>query len=537
MKKGNSTWLAGHLRRAKKVYEAEKKTYESIPPHVQVCNSKIDLFEIFSGAGRLTDMASKYQLNALQPIDLREGIDLKTKEGRDLVWHAVTRHRPLLVHIAWPCTLWSVFNENMNYSWRPDELEALRADERELLRWTADICRFQVQQGRLFLGENVQKSRIWQEPDMEEIAALPDVGISVCDAGAYGAETSDGFPMIKPHRWIGNSPEILSNLQKRLTPEQKLFCKAIEGAETARSGEYGSGLVHAILKGLRAEAQKRNPARFMKKDTHETYYMKPNMDKEAWRSILDELEQRFENAHKRTYDLNRSDPMYLKVAELVPWSLEKVQVASTPAARRFPALKVPFTHRGAALKMSDGSICLETEDLAAVSYPQQRFSSPVRVGLFYFGTAPEESEMSSHEPFPPPPPGEKLWTAQQDGATESMTTRLGGPSWHLATRRMIRDRDTGVILQDLVHPPHQSADWVHFKFSEPKNVETAFYYAPAAASGKSVRKGSSAHPPKKRPATEAEDEQDEFEADDTLDHELDCTPATSKRKTDMCMVT
>ena len=49
------------------------------------------------------------------------------------------------------------------------------------------------------------------------------------------------------------------------------------------------------------------------------------MDKETWRSMPDELEQRFENTHRRIYDFNRGGPMYLKIAELDPWSFEKVQ--------------------------------------------------------------------------------------------------------------------------------------------------------------------------------------------------------------------
>ena len=89
-----------------------------------------------------------------------------------------------------------------------------------------------------------------------------------CDAGAYGAETSDGWPIQKPHKWVTNSQPIAQRLQHRLTEEQKYYTKAIEGKDTKASGEYCNGLACAILEGLQEEARQRNPQRFHVYRTH-----------------------------------------------------------------------------------------------------------------------------------------------------------------------------------------------------------------------------------------------------------------------------
>ena len=92
-----------------------------------------------------------------------------------------------------------------------------------------------------------------------------------CDAGAYGAETEDGQPIVKGHQWITNSSEIASRLPLRMTPEQKFYATPVQGKHTKASGEYCHGLACAILEGLQAEARKINPQRFH--EVHEVFYM------------------------------------------------------------------------------------------------------------------------------------------------------------------------------------------------------------------------------------------------------------------------
>lgn len=214
-----------------------------------------------------------------------------------------------------------------------------------------------------------------------------------CEAGAYGAETLDGFPIQKPHRWVTNSEYIAQNLTKKLTPEQKLYTVKVEGKETARSGQYCDGLACAILDGLQKEAARKNPQRFHRvpgsSEKHQVYYAKPVEDEDAWQDILDEVERRFQNTYKRPFEISDSDELMNKIKQLVPWEMSRVQAAWTPSARRWP-MDIPFTHRGCAMRTIAGKFMIEHEDMASVPYPRQRFADPIRVGIFFFGVGEDE---------------------------------------------------------------------------------------------------------------------------------------------------
>ena len=219
LKHGTQIWLTGHLRGTSKIYNQEISTYESMITHAEkeMKGPKIDLLEIFAGKANLTFRAPRHGLSALEPIDREINLDLYKPEDRRFLWQVVDKFKPLLIAIAWPCKFWSLFNENMNYSHRPDELEDLREQDRPLVQLGTDLMHHQHNQGRLFLGENPLRSRIWREDNVEEVAQLPGVLTPKCDAGAYGAESLDGFPIVKTHKWITNSVKIAEELQRKMT--------------------------------------------------------------------------------------------------------------------------------------------------------------------------------------------------------------------------------------------------------------------------------------------------------------------------------
>lgn len=162
-----------------------------------------------------------------------------------------------------------------------------------------------------------------------------------CHAGAYGAETKDGFPVEKGHRWQRNCLLLAKQLEAKLTDEQKAYTKLIEGADTKASGEYCSGLSCAILEGLQMEARSRCPQRFHVQEVehcqpgHEVLFVRPRDDVGLWSNILDEVERRFSGTFKKPFDLQ--DP-YLQISQLVPWERVKVQAAWTPLTRRWPGV-------------------------------------------------------------------------------------------------------------------------------------------------------------------------------------------------------
>ena len=451
-KKGSTAWLLGHLRNSRKTYEREIHAYQSLTTHSQWKRDgcQADVLEIFAGKARISSLAHYFGLSAVQPFDLEYDINLMTKEGTDLLWNALNVCKPLLVVVEWPCKEWSLFNRNMNYSWRLDELEARREEQRPLVALGAQVCEHQIAQGRLYLGENPLRSHLWNEPEVLKLRDHPDNIETVCDAGAYGKESKDGSPVQKPHRWITNSECFAAQLQHKLTAEQKLYTKKIEGSDTTASGQYSDGMAQAILFGLQQEAKRRNPQRFHKQTTsigssstamrhshasqsdahshgqtsehseqHQVYYAHPSHDTAAWAHVLDELETRFTNTYKRPFNIGESDELFTHIQQLAPWQLSRAQAVWTPAARRLP-LDIPYTHRGCAYKNTQGQIALEHEDLSAVAYPKQRFAEAIRVALFFFGIPPEE------EPPPEEHPEAELHEALPHTPATTSTRRVQG---------------------------------------------------------------------------------------------------------------
>ena len=398
MKPGQKTWLAGHLKTTRKIYEKENAIYKNLASHQDYKRDGclVDVMEVFANRARVSELAPRFGLSAVQPIDKVYDFDLYTKDGIQTLWSAIQRLRPLLIIIAWPCTEWSLFNQNMNYSYRLEVLEEKRQEQRPLVNLGADICEYQRSQGRLYLGENPMNSALWREPSVVKVTDHPDNYETWCHAGAYGAESSEGFPIQKSHKWITNSKLIADQLGARLTDEQKAYCKPIEGKETKSSGEYCHGLACAILEGLQAESRRRCPQRFHPVPGHNVYYAKPLDDAEVWNGILDEIEARFQKTQKRPFDISAADDLYQEICKLVPWEMSKVQAAWCPLVRRFPS-ELPFTHRGAALRTNDGELLIESEDLVAVTYPKQRFTKPIRCAVFFYGNAPDEQVIDADE--------------------------------------------------------------------------------------------------------------------------------------------
>lgn len=142
MKKGAQTWLVSHLNKYHKAYEKEIQVHDSLSCHEVFVNNgphtdvmSMDLMEIFAGRGRVSELAPRFNLRAIQPIDLKYGQNLLDARTRRAILDTVDKLKPLLLIIEWPCTYWNIFSENLNYSWRMDELEDLRESDRPLVHF------------------------------------------------------------------------------------------------------------------------------------------------------------------------------------------------------------------------------------------------------------------------------------------------------------------------------------------------------------------------------------------------------------------
>ena len=253
--------LKGNIKQALLAYETESKIYSNMSSVADRPPPYMDVFELFSGSSKFTLLANRHQLNALAPMDLQHGQDFKQEQVRREIFKILKKFKPWLTILGIDCRLWSIFNENLNYSQALDLLANLREDEMPLVIFACEVALFQFRNGRYFLLEDPQKSRIWSLQPVQDLLSLPGVWSVVLDTGVWGAEV-DGQMIAKPMRFIGNMPGLEDVIYKRLTPDQKQWCQKIEGNLTKKSQEYPDALVHAILQHLRQQIQRFEPHRF-----------------------------------------------------------------------------------------------------------------------------------------------------------------------------------------------------------------------------------------------------------------------------------
>ena len=362
LKAGHQTWLVSELRKAGNTYAREVEMSERVPTYKDIYkHPKIDLLEVTSNETTVTNEAATYGLTALEPFS-------KTDENATADLHdMIAKFVPTFVvcHGTYDST--SKVHETR-----------------------ARACLEQEHQGRYFLFE-LKQGGLTTTTAAEYTKDLLDhknVTTFECDLGAYGLEDEDGLPSSSRSLWATNHRDMA-----KLTEEQRHYTRHREPLPKECQSWRCPGVVHQVLEAMQTEARRCYPSRFQQKPV-DVLYARPINDTLAWKEALEELESRFVNTHKKPFNLNATDPLRVTLEQLVPWRIERVQAAWTPQSRRFPQ-DIAFTHRGAALKLSTGELVLESEDMAQITYPKQRFARPVRVGLFFFGFPKETPETAA----------------------------------------------------------------------------------------------------------------------------------------------
>ncbi|CAE8672696.1 unnamed protein product, partial [Polarella glacialis] len=423
MKNGVRKRLTGQLRQLHSALEVETKVYARQLSYEQYLAQRspayIDLMDMFTGRSQAPGRAYLFGLNAVEPGEISRpedelggGWNLNSKSGARTWLNAVDRFKPLLTIVAYPCTLRCIFNRNINYKGREEELEALKSTE-DVKYWTAlHTIHKQLAGGRFFLLENPPGSDLWNEQPVREILAISDVGTGIGELGEYGATNSVGEPIRKKVRWASNNQDILDAVTHRDRANLRSYVK-IEGKETKLSQQYPVALTDGILGALQNLAKQRDTHRFQLvplhrkfprsvacgewdrtltvNEPHQIFYTDFVRDNAVWLGVMQEVERRFTMVSHRGIELGDTDPLTLQIRALIPWEVTKLQIARAPAARRMPIM--PYTHRGAVLLYSDGTLETESEDLAAIGFPRQKFNKPVSFALLFYGSAPTDDEL------------------------------------------------------------------------------------------------------------------------------------------------
>jgi hypothetical protein len=85
-----------------------------------------------------------------------------------------------------------------------------------------------------------------------------------------------------------------------------------------------------------------------------------------------------------------SSQLMVEIQKLVPWKITRAQVVRTPKANRFiPGLNA--THRAMVLLNNDpdNTIIIQSESIRQANTLRERFRTPVKVGIYVQGHAPE----------------------------------------------------------------------------------------------------------------------------------------------------
>ena len=124
------------------VLESERNLFDSLPATVKRPSPAIDVFELFAGSAKFTMFAGNHHLNALQPMDWLHGPqqDLHDPALQQEIVAAVHRFKPWALIVGLDCRLWSIFNENLNYSNRRELLRQMRTHEKKLVKFVCELA-------------------------------------------------------------------------------------------------------------------------------------------------------------------------------------------------------------------------------------------------------------------------------------------------------------------------------------------------------------------------------------------------------------
>ena len=429
LKSGRLKQLLGDVRKAMQALTVEQQCYAT------GCKSanrrirwKLHVLEVFSGSAHISHQAvNKWGLRVGTPIDICNGFDLSSKMCQEHVWKYVQTNRPLVTVLGVPCTVWSIFNENMNYRAKDRLSELMRARHASLpmVRWVVKLCMWLHENGLHFLVENPVASRLWEAEPLLRLGSISGVVSVVGHQCAYGCRGSHGKFLLKPTRWMTNHQALASAVSRKCpvghthqhtTPIHNYPIEHEHepsvGGNAKRAQVYTLELADAICEVVKQFEQEHSVHAVMAVrppiPRHrwvprccdgewippgdypivDAFYMDVDREPNAWKETLDAAERYHGARGTSTISVPDGHELYQQVQRLCPWDIARVQVAHLPKARRLPT-DIAYTHRAAVFKCNDDTIEVESEPIDSPSGPRLRFSKPIKVAIFIFGVAPE----------------------------------------------------------------------------------------------------------------------------------------------------
>ena len=227
-----------------------------------------DLLEIFGGHAEVSMRFSKWGWQTMEPCDVLYGTDLLVEENRKRILEHISRLKPRLVLVSFPCRLWGPLTR-LTYASAQERRRLLKLRNREtpFLQLTEQVFELQMREDRDALGENPLPSEAFKTKPIQNILNHPDVYVGVghgCRFGIKNAKT--GEPLLKPTLWFSSSIEICDELSLRCNRHEK-GCFHEHGTcmggkqITQHAGRYTREIAVAIHKGLVRTLKRKDPSR------------------------------------------------------------------------------------------------------------------------------------------------------------------------------------------------------------------------------------------------------------------------------------
>ena len=101
--------------------------------------------------------------------------------------------------------------------------------------------------------------------------------------------------------------------------------------------------------------------------------------------MYDHVEKAFQRSSKKLLLIDGSSSFGKAIQDLVRIDAIKIQAVANPTTRRVPPNIDEWYTRANVLFFNEGRRAVEVEDLGDLRFPKQRFSKPVRYGIFVYG--------------------------------------------------------------------------------------------------------------------------------------------------------
>ena len=414
--------MVGELRRLREACQLERAVYdrrcadgakrghELADILFLTSDSSAHVAEVYGGQANITRRAPLWGLRAVQPVDKVWQCELtKPKEIKDIYENLVLK-KPLLTVIEIMCTVNSQI-QNLNYFWRPDELEERRRDFDKHVEGLYRGCRALLLEGLHILIENPHASKLWQHRLIQKLIREFNLTFVVGHMCAYGLKGDTGF-IKKATGWLTDHPLVAEAVSKQCPGDHEH--EIALGANSKRGQVYTEQLADSVCSAVREIARERGDSRYSTAwvaqtqfnwvadcpddqwmppgegyPVAEVWYLDIDRTISEWVPVLDIAIDKLKGKSFKSADVKEGTPLYEQVKRLSPWKLAKVQIARDPRSRRLPMGTMgPVTHRAVVFKTATGTVIIESEPIAAMSGVNEWFKESVEAGIFIYGVAP-----------------------------------------------------------------------------------------------------------------------------------------------------